>query len=43
MLPDIEIARQTDLLPIGAIAAKLGIDTDHLEHYGRDKAKISLG
>ena len=42
MLPDIEIARQTDLLPIGAIAAKLGIDADHLEHYGRDKAKISL-
>ena len=41
MLPDIEIARQTDLLPIDAIAAKLGIDSEHLEHYGRVKAKIS--
>jgi formate--tetrahydrofolate ligase len=41
LLPDIEIARQTDLLPIDEIAAKLGIDANHLEHYGRDKAKIS--
>ncbi|MBT4975744.1 MAG: formate--tetrahydrofolate ligase [Gemmatimonadetes bacterium] len=41
MLPDIEIARQTDLLPIDAVAAKLGIDSEHLEHYGRVKAKIS--
>lgn len=41
MLPDIEIARQTDLLPIDAVAAKLGIDSEHLEHYGRAKAKIS--
>ena len=41
MLPDIEIARQTNLLPIDAIAAKLGIDSEHLEHYGRVKAKIS--
>ena len=41
MLPDIEIARQTELLPIDEIAAKLGIDTEHLEHYGRVKAKIS--
>ena len=41
MLPDIEIARQTDLLPIDSVAAKLGIDSKHLEHYGRAKAKIS--
>jgi formate--tetrahydrofolate ligase len=41
LLPDIEIARQTDLLPIDAVAAKLGIDSEHLEHYGRVKAKIS--
>ena len=27
MLPDIEIARQTKLLPIDEVAAKLGIDT----------------
>ncbi|HIG55984.1 MAG TPA: formate--tetrahydrofolate ligase [Candidatus Latescibacteria bacterium] len=41
MLPDIEIARQTDLLPIDEVATKLGIDNEHLEHYGRTKAKIS--
>ena len=41
MLPDIEIARQTELLPIDEVAAKLGIDSEHLEHYGRVKAKIS--
>jgi len=41
LLPDIEIARQTDLLPIDAVAAKLGIDSEYLEHYGRVKAKIS--
>ena len=41
MLPDIKIARQTDLLPIDAVAAKLGIDSEHLEHYGCAKAKIS--
>ncbi len=41
MLPDIVIARQTDLLPIDAVAAKLGIDSEHLEHYGCAKAKIS--
>jgi len=42
VLPDIEIARQTKLLPIDEVAAKLGIDVEHLEHYGRVKAKISL-
>ena len=41
MLPDIEIARQTELLPIDDIAAKLGIGPEHLEHYGCVKAKIS--
>mgnify|MGYP001370904902 FL=1 len=41
MLPDIKIARQTDLLPIDVVAAKLGIDSEHLEHYGCAKAKIS--
>ena len=41
MLPDIVIACQTDLLPIDAVAAKLGIDSEHLEHYGCAKAKIS--
>jgi formate--tetrahydrofolate ligase len=40
--PDIEIARQANMLPIGQIAAKLGIPDDALEHYGRVKAKTSL-
>ena len=42
VLPDIEIARQTHMLPIEDIAAKLGIDTAHIEHYGKHKAKVSL-
>jgi len=40
--PDIEIARQAKKLPIEEIAAKLGIADADLEHYGKDKAKISL-
>ena len=31
----IEISRQTKLLPIEAVAAKLGIGEDHLEFYGK--------
>ncbi len=40
--PDIEIARAANMLPIDEIAGKLGIERDDLEHYGRDKAKVSL-
>jgi len=40
--PDIEIARETDLLPIEDVGQRLGIDRQHLVHYGRDKAKISM-
>tara|TARA_Y100001933_G_C19002731_1_gene565301 strand:+ start:1347 stop:3017 length:1671 start_codon:yes stop_codon:yes gene_type:complete len=40
--PDIEIARETDLLPVEEVGQKLGIDCQHLVHYGPDKAKISL-
>jgi len=40
--PDIEIARETDLLPIEEVGQRLGIDRQHLVHYGRDKAKISM-
>ena len=40
--PDIEIARRANMLPIEAIAAKLGIPDDALEHYGKVKAKVSL-
>ena len=42
MQPDIEIARETDLLPIEEVGQRLGIDRQHLVHYGRDKAKISM-
>ena len=41
MLTDIEIAQQAEIKPIGAIAAKIGIDQDELEFYGKYKAKIS--
>lgn len=40
--PDIEIARAAKMLPIDDIAGKLGIEKDDLEHYGHDKAKVSL-
>jgi formate--tetrahydrofolate ligase len=37
---DIEIARSARLLPIGEVAAGLGIPEPVLEPYGRDKAKV---
>lgn len=40
--PDIEIARQTKMLPIEEIAAKLSVSDADLEHYGKHKAKITL-
>ena len=42
MKPDIEIAREVELKPIATIAATLGIDADHIEQYGRTKAKVTL-
>ena len=43
MLSDIEIAQQARLRPILALAAdRLGIAEEHLEPYGRYKAKLSL-
>lgn len=41
-LSDIEIAQQNTMLPIVAIAEKLGIDLDVLELYGKYKAKLPL-
>jgi formate--tetrahydrofolate ligase len=41
--PGIEIARQAKMLPIEKIAASLNIPIEHLDHYGRYKAKVSLG
>ena len=37
---DIEIAQETEMLPITDIAAKAGIDDKYLEQYGKYKAKI---
>ena len=42
MQTDIEIAQKAKLLPIGEIAARLGIPEAALEPYGRTKAKVSL-
>ena len=42
MLSDIEIAEQATLDPIADIAAKVGLDSDELEFYGKYKAKIPL-
>ncbi|MGI6017182.1 MAG: formate--tetrahydrofolate ligase, partial [Marvinbryantia sp.] len=35
---DIEIAQETEMLPITEIAKKAGIDEKYLEQYGRYKA-----
>ncbi|MDP1563125.1 MAG: formate--tetrahydrofolate ligase [Pirellulaceae bacterium] len=42
MPTDLEIARQITLQPIVKIADQLGIDPDHLELYGKYKAKLPL-
>lgn len=42
ILPDIEIARQADLLHVGEVGRKLGVPEDQLEVYGRYKAKVSM-
>ncbi len=42
MLTDIQIAQQTECLPITEIAKKLNIDVDDLELYGKYKAKLPL-
>jgi formate--tetrahydrofolate ligase len=41
MNPDLEIARKAVMKPIVEIGAALGIAEEHLECYGRHKAKIS--
>ena len=42
MLSDLEIAQQARMEPITEIAARLGIEPDELEVYGRYKAKVAL-
>ena len=41
MKTDIEIAKEAVLSPIALVAAKLGIEEDELEPYGKYKAKLS--
>lgn len=42
MMTDIEIAQSTEMLPIGTVAEKAGIDPNLLEYYGKVKAKIDI-
>jgi formate--tetrahydrofolate ligase len=42
MRPDIEIAQAATPLPIGEVAAGLGIPDEALVPYGRYKAKVAL-
>ncbi len=42
MKTDIEIAQQVEIRPIVKIAEALGIDPEHLELYGKYKAKLPL-
>ncbi|NLZ61554.1 MAG: formate--tetrahydrofolate ligase [Acholeplasmataceae bacterium] len=42
MKTDLEIAQENKMEPIETIAAKLGINSERLEHYGRYKAKIII-
>jgi formate--tetrahydrofolate ligase len=42
MKTDIEIARESELLPIQQIAAKVGIAEDQLHYYGKFKAKVDV-
>ncbi|MGB0837771.1 MAG: formate--tetrahydrofolate ligase [Flavobacteriaceae bacterium] len=41
-LSDIEIAQQANMEHINSIAAKLGVDSEDLEHFGKYKAKLPL-
>jgi len=43
MKTDIEIAQSCTMLPISEIAAKLGVEEENLEHYGKVKAKLEPG
>lgn len=42
MKTDVQIAQEASLLPITEIAARLGVEDDELELYGKHKAKLSL-
>ncbi|MDE6499086.1 MAG: formate--tetrahydrofolate ligase, partial [Rikenella sp.] len=42
MKTDIEIARSVRMKPVTEVAGQLGIDPQHLELYGKYKAKVPL-
>ena len=42
MMTDIEIAQAAKMLPIEKVAERVGITEEHLERYGKYKAKIDL-
>jgi len=42
MKSDVEIAQEANMLPITQVAARLGLNEDDLELYGKHKAKVSL-
>src|SRR5471030_2699658 len=42
MKSSLEIAQEAQLQPIEQVAARMGLQTDEVEPYGRYKAKISL-
>ena len=42
MKTDIEIAREIELKPIKEIATSIGLHEDHLEFYGKFKAKVDV-
>ncbi len=41
MLTDVEIAQGAKMLPIKQVAAKIGIEEDYLDFYGKYKAKLN--
>lgn len=41
-MTDIEIAQACQMLPIGEVAAKLGLAEDDIDQYGKYKAKLTL-
>lgn len=43
MKTDVQIAQEAKMVPISDVAAKLNIPEEKLVHYGKYKAKVSLG
>ena len=41
-MTDLDIAQRVEMQHINSVAAKLGIDQDDLEQYGKHKAKLPL-